>query len=68
MAFLYSQLAMAAATTLAKKTFEFSITSSLKGLSDVIKERFSTSKALQETQASGAAWLCGGMRWAWLRG
>lgn len=48
---LSSQLAFSAATTLAKKTFEFSITSSLKGLSDVIRERFSHSQVLQETQA-----------------
>lgn len=34
-----------------QKTFEFSITSSLKGLSDVIRERFSHSQVLQETQA-----------------
>ncbi|PSC69926.1 1 domain-containing [Micractinium conductrix] len=47
---LSSQLAFSAATTLAKKTFEFSITSSLKGLSDVIRERFSNSAVLQETQ------------------
>ncbi|KAL4428513.1 hypothetical protein ABPG75_002602 [Micractinium tetrahymenae] len=48
---LSSQLAFSAATTLAKKTFEFSITSSLKGLSDVIHERFSHSQVLQDTQA-----------------
>lgn len=34
-----------------QKTFEFSITSSLKGLSDVIRERFSHSQVLQDTQA-----------------
>ncbi|PRW44576.1 1 domain-containing [Chlorella sorokiniana] len=49
-AILSSQLAFSAASTLAKKSFEFGITSSLRGLSDVIKDRFQHSKALQETQ------------------
>lgn len=51
LAILSSQVAFTAATTLAKKSFEFGITTSLRGLSDVIKERFQHSKALQETQA-----------------
>jgi hypothetical protein len=55
MAFLASQLAVAAATTLAKKTFEFSIVQSLNGLSDVIRKRFSTSRALQDAQVGAAA-------------
>ncbi|KAI7841085.1 hypothetical protein COHA_005312 [Chlorella ohadii] len=49
-AILSSQLAFSAASTLAKKSFEFGITSSLRGLSDVIKDRFQHSKALQDTQ------------------
>lgn len=46
------------------QTFEFSITSSLKGLSDVIRERFSNSAVLQETQGELEMKVLGGLGWA----
>ena len=48
---LGSQLAVNAAATLAKKSFEFGIVQSLKGVSDVIRERFSNNRALLALQA-----------------
>ena len=47
---LGSQLAVSAASTLARKTFEFSITTSLKGLTDALRERFSNNLQIQALQ------------------
>lgn len=51
LAILSSQLAFNAASTLAKKSFEFGIVQSLKGVTDVIKQRFSNNQVLLDLQS-----------------